>query len=475
MAHVSTELLTNPNRTATNEFTVDTYRCGRCSVEFTLLEDFVCHKLLVEKNNIVLWDSEKISGLQIPRFIENHGDYLQNIDSAINPSEKNIDEIIPENLLNHHHRMAPASNTLAKKLQQSTSSKKNKVDTVSDRPTGRIPSSGKKSNKVAKSTSQPNSQQLASAIVKQRLNKHDPACTICGSIYRDFTTLKTHMKTVHSKNRPFRCGFSKCSCSFKTKASLQRHERRHTGERPFTCEQCGRTFRESGTLSRHLKARIPCVKKEDAELPRYGRNMSLVSSDPRNKNVGDCTASAETLQIIITQIPESAHVIANNQQPEINKISSTGPAVDTNSTPQHQFSQLLEVASRMQPDSDQNPPEEEEDYVVVDPPYTLKPEMFRKALMQQFLEQNFHCIVCCNQYQQCSHLIHHIQQTHLKDYLHRCTQCFFVSKDRESLLAHCRAKHDRSLPTKVQQQENTHWTQEAVMQLILLNDILDDQ
>jgi hypothetical protein len=46
-------------------------------------------------------------------------------------------------------------------------------------------------------------------------------------------------------------------------------------ERPFHCQHCRRSFRESGALTRHLKSRVSCLTKSDTDLPRYGKTMTV--------------------------------------------------------------------------------------------------------------------------------------------------------------------------------------------------------
>ncbi|XP_069125021.1 transcription factor E4F1-like [Argopecten irradians] len=102
-------------------------------------------------------------------------------------------------------------------------------------------------------------------------------CHICQNRFKDLNVLKCHLLT-HSNKRDFPCGVEGCVFAFKTKGSLKRHMRRHTGERPFSCLKCGRSFTESGALTRHMKSRIPCTSKSDNDLPRYGKRWSFVTS-----------------------------------------------------------------------------------------------------------------------------------------------------------------------------------------------------
>jgi len=53
--------------------------------------------------------------------------------------------------------------------------------------------------------------------------------------------------------RAFVC--ASCSAAFVDRATLVRHVRVHTGQRPYSCPVCSRAFTQSGNLARHIRAK----------------------------------------------------------------------------------------------------------------------------------------------------------------------------------------------------------------------------
>lgn len=51
----------------------------------------------------------------------------------------------------------------------------------------------------------------------------------------------------------FKCKHPGCGSVFKKSCNLRDHFRKHTGQRPFKCPFCQKTFTQSGNLGRHLK------------------------------------------------------------------------------------------------------------------------------------------------------------------------------------------------------------------------------
>ncbi|XP_036452756.1 zinc finger protein 791 [Colossoma macropomum] len=81
-------------------------------------------------------------------------------------------------------------------------------------------------------------------------HKRSHGCKICGKKFKRRKILRRHER-FHTGEKPYSC--SACSKTFALRKSLRRHERFHTGERPHSCPQCGKGFRLKDSLKAHMR------------------------------------------------------------------------------------------------------------------------------------------------------------------------------------------------------------------------------
>eukprot|EP00073_Rattus_norvegicus_P033550 XP_008757219.1 PREDICTED: zinc finger protein 501-like isoform X2 [Rattus norvegicus] len=99
----------------------------------------------------------------------------------------------------------------------------------------------------------------------------DHKCSDCGKTFSHKFQLIRHQK-IHSGERPFKC--SECGRSFQQNAHLVVHLRIHTGEKRFKCSECGKAFNYKSSLIHHLNAHNGEMPYKCSQCGKLYRNKS---------------------------------------------------------------------------------------------------------------------------------------------------------------------------------------------------------
>ena len=91
-------------------------------------------------------------------------------------------------------------------------------------------------------------------VVSPYSTGHLPCPYGCGRTFKHASQRIIHVRKAHTGERPFKCKFEGCEKAFYSSGDLRAHMRTHSGERPYKCHICPKSFRTRNALKTHVKS-----------------------------------------------------------------------------------------------------------------------------------------------------------------------------------------------------------------------------
>lgn len=109
-------------------------------------------------------------------------------------------------------------------------------------------------------------------------------CNICFKTFVVPFDLKTH-SYLHTGERPYKCPI--CSKGFRDNSHMIKHKRIHSSDRPYKCKECDKSFTQSYNLSVHKRTHLKEKKLNCTICDKVFENRSLLNLHRINENHHD--------------------------------------------------------------------------------------------------------------------------------------------------------------------------------------------
>ena len=250
-------------------------------------------------------------------------------------------------------------------------------------------------------------------------------CMTCGKAFKKNSQLIRHNR-IHSGEKPYVCEF--CDTAFNQKSSLDIHRSKHTGERKHQCKFCGALFNQSGNMRNHIRRlhapQADCPSSQLFKCPHCScvfKRLGILNCHISRRHPLEAN---KTINLNNNKILDNNHLNLSmsggndNLSDLLSKVlEKSGVKSNVEDIGEKQIAQLFDPATG-----------------------TRQTHIVRRVGKISYRQ----CLYCQKEFKKSSDLVRHYR-IHTHDKPFKCSQCFRAFTVKGTLSAHMRT-HDGLKP-----------------------------